>query len=130
MTTFVADTHALFWHLADPRRLGRAARRAFAAADSGKWTCHVPAVSLIEIWLLHERGRLRVGPAQVLETLAGHAGYAVLPLDVEQTVEFGALPAVRDPMDRMILAAARVTGSKLVSADAALDGHGVGRIWD
>lgn len=128
--TFVADTHAIVWHLTHEARLGRAARRAFRSADGGKALCHVPAIALVEIALLYEKGRLRLGPVQVLETLAGHAGYAVLALDVEQAVEFGTLPGVRDPMDRLILAAARATGSRLISGDEALDGHGVERIWD
>jgi PIN domain nuclease of toxin-antitoxin system len=130
MATFVADTHALVWHLTEPRRLGKAARRVFAGVDSGRSLCHIPVISLVEIWLLHERGRLRIGPAQVLEALAGHPGYAVLPLDVQQVVEFGALPAVRDPMDRLIAAAVRATGSKLVSVDEAFDGCGSERLWD
>jgi PIN domain nuclease of toxin-antitoxin system len=49
---------------------------------------------------------------------------------VEQAVEFGSLVGVRDPMDRLVLAAARVTGARIVSVDPALDGHGVERIWD
>jgi PIN domain nuclease of toxin-antitoxin system len=89
----------------------------------------VPAVSLVELSLLHERGRLRIGPAQVLEAIAGRAGYAILPLDVEQAIEFGALPTVRDPMDRLIVAAARATGSRLVSIDESLTGLGVEVLW-
>jgi PIN domain nuclease of toxin-antitoxin system len=129
MTTVVADTHALVWHLVAPRKLGKGARRAFAAADSGRWLCHVPVVSLVEAWLLHERGRLRIGPAQILEAIAGRPGYGVLPLDVEQAIEFGALPAIRDPMDRLIVAAARVTGSRLVTVDDSLEGHGIEVVW-
>ncbi len=128
--TFVADTHALVWHLTEQRRLGRAAQRAFRSADVARSLCWVPAISLVEISLLYEKGRLRINLARVLETLAGHSGYAVLALDVEQTMAFASFPAVRDPMDRLVLAAARATGSKLVSADEALDGHGVERIWD
>jgi len=129
MTTLVADTHALVWQLTDPQRLGKAARRALAAADTGRALCHVPAVSLVEVALLHERGRLRLGVAQVLQALAGHAGYAVLPLDIEQAMEFAALVGLRDPMDRLIAAAARATRSRLVSADATFDGV-VDRLWD
>lgn len=129
MGSVVADTHAIVWHLTEPRRLGRRARDAFSAADQGRLFCYVPAVALVEVWLLYERGRLRVSPVQLLETLAGHAGYAVLALDVEQCVEFGSLTALRDPMDRLVLAAARATGSKLVSADEMLSGHGVDRVW-
>lgn len=130
MTAFVADTRALVWQLTDPKRLGRGARRAFAAADAGRWLCHVPAITLVEISLLAERGRLRVGLPQVLETLAGHSGYAILSLDMEQALAFASLVSIRDPMDRLVMAAARATGARLVSNDEALSGHGVERIWD
>lgn len=130
MPSLVADTHALVWHLTDPRRLGAAARRAFESVDAGRAVCHVPAVALVEIWLLHERGRLGVSPVQILETLTGHPAYGVLPFDADQAIEFGALPAIRDPMDRMIAAAVRATGSRLVSADRALAAAGVDTVWD
>ena len=130
MVSVVADTHAIAWHLTDPGRLARGARRAFAAIDAGRWLCHVPVIALVEIWLLHEHGRLRIGPAQLLDAITGHPGYAVLSLDAIQAMEFGVLPRVRDPLDRLILAAARATRSRLVSADEALGGHGVERLWD
>jgi PIN domain nuclease of toxin-antitoxin system len=97
MVSVVADTPAIVWHLTDPTRLGRGARRAFAAVDAGRWLCHIPVIALIETWLLHERGRLRVSAARVLDTLTGHPGYAILNLDAAQAVEFGTLPRVRDP---------------------------------
>lgn len=130
MTAFVADTHSLVWHLTDPKRLGRGARRAFSAVDAGRWLCHVPAIALVEVSLLAERGRLRVGLAQVLEALAGHSGYSILPLDIEQALAFASLVSIRDPMDRLVMAAARATGSRLVSNDQGLSGHGIERIWD
>jgi PIN domain nuclease of toxin-antitoxin system len=130
VTAFVTDTHGLVWHLTDPKRLGRGARRAFSAADAGRWLCHVPAIALVEVSLLAERGRLRVGLPQVLEALGGHSGYALLPLDIEQALAFASLVSIRDPMDRLVMAAARATGSRLVSNDQALSGHGVERIWD
>jgi len=126
----VADTHALVWHLSAPRKLGAAARRAFAAADEGRWLCCVPAIALVEIALLEERDRLAIGVDDVLRALAGHPGYAVLALDADQAVEFAALVGVKDPMDRLVLAAARATGSRLLSSDDVLDGFGVDRVWD
>jgi len=126
----VADTHAVVWHLTAPSRLGAAARRALARADEGRWLCCVPAIALVEIALLRERGRMAVGVDEVLRALAGHPGYAVLALDADQAVEFAALVGVKDPMDRLVLAAARATGSRLVSSDDGLDGFGVERLWD
>lgn len=130
MATFVADTHALVWHLTSPERLGRGARRAFAAADTGRSLVCVPAIVLVEIALLHERRRIEPGTARVLETLAEHPGYAVLALDAPQALEFAALVGVKDPMDRLILAAARATRARLMSSDEAFDGYGVERVWD
>jgi PIN domain nuclease of toxin-antitoxin system len=126
----VADTHALVWHLTAPRRLGAGARRALAAADDGRALCCVPAIALVEIALLRERGRIGVGVDEVLGALAGRTGYAVLALDAEQAVEFAALVGIPDPMDRLVLAAARVSRSRLVSIDSVFDGRGVERVWD
>jgi len=130
MISIVADTQALVWHLTDPARLGRAAQRALVAVDSGRWSCHVPAIALVELSLLYERRRVRVSTADVIAALTDHPGFAVLALDLEQAVEFAALPGLRDPMDRLIVAAAIATSSRLISSDEKLDGYGVDRIWD
>lgn len=71
-----------------------------------------------------------MGVEDLLEAVAGHPGYAVLALDGPQAVEFSGLVGVKDPMDRLVLAAARATGSRLVSSDDVMDGYGVERIWD
>jgi PIN domain nuclease of toxin-antitoxin system len=126
----VADTHALVWRLSAPRKLGRGAERAFDAADNGRWLCLVPAIVLVEVALLRERGRVGLGPADVLRALEGRPGYALLALDAEQALEFGALVGMKDPMDRMLLAAARVCADRLVSSDGVFDGNGVERVWD
>jgi PIN domain nuclease of toxin-antitoxin system len=90
----------------------------------------VPAIALVEISLLHERGRTDVKLGDVLQALAGRPGYAVLGLDAEQAEEFVGLRGIKDPMDRLVVAAARATRSRLLSADDAMDGFGVERLWD
>jgi PIN domain nuclease of toxin-antitoxin system len=130
MERVVADTHAVVWYLTEPRKLGAAARRAFAAADDGRWLCCVPAIALVEISLLNERGRTEVSPGDVLKALAGRSGYAVLGLDAEQAQEFAVLRGLKDPMDRLVVAAARATRSRLLSIDDTMDGYGVERLWD
>ncbi len=84
----------------------------------------------MEIALLRERGRLAVGVEEVLRALAGRPGYAVLALDGEQAREFAGLVGVKDPMDRLIVAAARATLSPVLRIDDALDGFGVERVWE
>jgi PIN domain nuclease of toxin-antitoxin system len=54
----------------------------------------------------------------------------VLALDLEQLEEFAALASIRDPFDRLIVAAARRTRAKLVSRDAKLAECGlVETVW-
>ena len=129
MKTLVADTNALVRHLVSNRGLGRAARRRFEEIDGGRARCLVPAIVLVEWWMLYERGRVSVSPSRVLAELSGHPSYDVLPLDVAQAMEFGALTAIRDPMDRLVAAAARAADAELLSSDADFDEHGVRRVW-
>jgi PIN domain nuclease of toxin-antitoxin system len=130
MGRLIADAHAIVWLLTAPRKLGAAARRAFQAADEGRTLCCVPAIVLVEIELLKERGRVGVSAKDVLRVLAGRPGYAVVALDTDQALEFADLVGLKDPMDRLVVAAARATGSRVVSVDDALDGFGVERVWD
>jgi len=90
----------------------------------------VSAIALVEIALPKERGRIAVGVDAVLGALAGHPGSAVLALDADRAVAFAGLVGVEDPMDRLGLAAARATRSRLVSSDVGLDGFGAPRVWD
>ena len=130
MVHLVADTHAIVWRLTAPRKLGRGASRAFDAADEGGRVCLVPAIVLVEVALLRERGRVKVGAADLLRALNGRPAYAVLALDGPQALEFGALVGVKDPMARRVLAAARVAGARLISSDPVFDRFGVERVWD
>lgn len=130
MRRVVADTHALVWRLTAPRKVGRAAARAFDAADEARWLCLVPAIVLVEVALLRERGRIGVGPAEILASIHGRSGYAVLALDAPQSLEFSARRGIGDPMDRLVLAAAAVSGARLLSSDGVFDGRGVERVWD
>jgi PIN domain nuclease of toxin-antitoxin system len=130
MTRLIADTHAIVWYLTAPRKLGAAARRELEAADEGRTLCCVPAIALVEIALLQERGRLAVGVGDVLRAIAGRPGYVVLALDTDQALEFAGLVGLKDPMDRLVVAAARVARCPVASVDDALDGFGVERVWD
>ena len=129
MTDVIVDTQALIWHLVEPRKLGKSARRTLAAADSGTLLCHVPVIVLAEAALLSERGRIRAGVQQVLASLAAHSGYAILSLDPEQCLEFAALIGMKDPVVRLVAAAARVLRARLISSDEVFDEH-LDRIWD
>jgi len=61
----------------------------------------------------------------------GTARVPVLPLDLAQAREFALLETMRDPFDRMLVAAARAAGTSLVTADTAIrDSALVEIVWD
>jgi PIN domain nuclease of toxin-antitoxin system len=52
-------------------------------------------------------------------------------LDFPQVAQFALLPGLRDPFDRMIVAAARAVGCALISADGTIADSGlVTVVWD
>lgn len=119
------DTHAWIFMVDDPKRLGRAARRAITKADR----IGVAAVSMWELALLIEKGRLSLD-RELLEWIRdalGQARVELLPMTpaVVATAHQlrGALDG--DPGDRIIVATALVEGVKLVTKDGRITDSGI-----
>lgn len=119
--SLLLDTHIALWWLEGGDRLTAIQRRAAAAAERGNEKLHIADVTLWEIAMLADRGRITVpeGMATFLEELESNARLEVLPITGAI-----ALDAVRlgdsfpnDPADRLIAATARVHGHTLVTAD-------------
>lgn len=114
------DTHVLIWHLASPKRVGRTATRLLRDVDAGRAEALIPAIVVVELSLLREAGRRVVGPVEVEALTAAQPGFRVLPLDAEQGREFALLSSLRDPYDRLVVAAARCADAVLLTADDAI----------
>ncbi len=81
--------------------------------------------------MLHERGRSAIGIPELEATMLRNPEIQLLPLDFAQAKEFALLSAVRDPFDRLIVAAARSVRCSLLSGDEAIAASGlVHVIWD
>ena len=129
MADYVLDTHACLFALAAPQKLGSKARRALEQAPVRGGTVWVPAAASAEIVMLKQLGRTDLG-VPALRVAFERAGWRFLPLDFEQIDEFAALGSIRDPFDRLIVAASRRTGAKLISRDTALEELGlVDVVW-
>jgi len=127
----VVDTHALVWHLSQPKRLGLGARRLLKQADQGKLLVLIPAIVVVELTLLRESGRRVVGPAEVQALLAEHGSFELLPLDLAQAAEFTLLASLLDPFDRLVVAAARTATATLLTADQRITDSGLARVvWE
>ena len=117
----VSDTHALVWYLAgETRRLSAGARRAFRDAEAGRRTVFISTVTLMEIALLEERGRLRIDYRGLREQLGLRPGLPLEPLLPEDIDEARALVQLRDPFDRLIAGTAIRLALPLLTNDARI----------
>jgi PIN domain nuclease of toxin-antitoxin system len=119
------DTHAWIFLVDDPKRLGRAARRAIAKEDR----LGVAAVSMWELALLVEKNRLSLD-RELLEWIRDaleQPRVELLPMSAAVVATAHQLRGAFDggPGDRLIVATAVVEGVKLITKDARISESGV-----
>ncbi len=130
MPAYLLDTHTCLFALASPKRLGTRARRALTRADESGHPVWLPAAVAAEVVLLKELGRTDLGLPQLREVIE-RTCWRFLPLDLRQLDEFATLVAIRDPFDRLIVAAARAARAKLITRDATIEELGlVDVVWN
>ena len=124
----ILDTHAWIWWVAEPTRLGRAARRTLEAAKR----IGVPAICCLEVATLAGRGRITLD-RPVLEWL--HDALAaprmeLISLTPVVAVKAAELPASfsGDTADRLIVASAILEAGHLVSKDDRIRQSGAVRV--
>ena len=131
---YVIDTHPLvFWSSNRQRRLGRRARRILQETEQGKHSLIVPIIVLEEIGRLVERKVVRLGVPfrRWVAELERSPNFQVQPYTLEVLLEAAALPAIRDPADRVIVATARQLRCPLITADELIqDGDWIDTVWD
>jgi PIN domain nuclease of toxin-antitoxin system len=114
------DTHIWVWSVADESRLSDAVRRALDDPAHERW---VSAISMWEVLILAERGRLILEPdarSWVRRALAD-APVREAPVTIDVALASRAVRlANQDPADRFIAASAKVFGLTLVTADRNL----------
>ena len=130
MPSFVLDTHACVYSLVAPAKLGNKARRALRSVEAGRGEAWIPAAVVAELVLLRELGRIEIGLPQLRTALERAPALRFLALDLRQLDEFAVLGAIHDPFDRLIVAACRALGAKLLTKDRAVEEWGlVQTIW-
>ncbi len=134
MSRYIADTHALLWHLTNDSKLSPVARQIFRKADAGLHQILVPGIVLIEMIYLVEKGRIPAILVDNLLALLGTSGgsYAIAPLDKGTAKAMRSVPraTVPDMPDRIIVATAVQLGLSLISRDSKIQDAGVVKvIW-
>ena len=129
------DTHALVWWVAEPSRIPAKARRAIDAAVKQGQMLAVSSISIWEVAMLAERGRIAftvdadtwLHNVQALPMLTFHSVDNAVALRAVRLPGF----AHRDPADRMIVATAIGLNATLVTADRRLQAYKpITTLWD
>lgn len=113
MNVFV-DTHVLVWRFLEPSKLSPAQAGFFQREETGFL---VPTIVLLEIQYLKEIGRIEVNLGDFLLTLKSEDKFRLIPFDEMVMLESLNLATTRDPFDRIILAHALATATKILTKD-------------
>lgn len=123
MSAVVTDTHALLWYLNNSSELSANALAAFETAEQGGYLIYIPAIILVEIRYLVEKGR------DVFEQDFGlvvskmndpNTALKFAPLNQATAEDLGQIPrsVVPDMPDRLIAATAFNLNLPLVTKDS------------
>lgn len=119
----VLDTHVWIWLESDPDRLGESARsRIEQAARSGRLWVSVMSVWEIGMLVAKDRIRLSMPVDEWVRQASVTPGMQMLGVTPEIALESTRLPDTPhgDPIDRLLMASARVHNLTLVTADETI----------
>lgn len=120
------DTHVVAWlYFGQAQELSRDAAAAIESSP-----LFISPMVLLELGYLHELGRLAVTAEKIVQTLAGDIGLEI----AQQPFADVARQALhetwtRDPFDRLIVAQAKLSQSRLLSRDRLIRQHYRHAIW-
>ena len=119
----VLDTHVMVWAVEGDRRLGTNACAAIEAAERAG-AIGISAITPWEITQLAERNRLRLVQevGTWIEAVLALPGMRLMPIEPAVALDSVRLPGPfhADPADRLIIATARHSGARLVTADGTI----------
>ena len=114
------DTHVWFWLVLGSAALCSAARKTISGAAS-IGNLRIAAITVWEVALLASRNRVALGKPTIrwVEEAVAASTVIVEPLSPSIAVESCELPEMfhRDPVDRLIVATARVANATLMTRD-------------
>lgn len=111
---YVVDTHILIFRFLEPKRLSAKHKTLF---QQEKNIFLVPTISLLEVQYLSEIKRINLDLGDFLVALKKEDQFQIVNFD-EPTLYYSLkLTSTRDPFDRIILAHALSTSTKILTKD-------------
>ncbi len=125
MSAVVSDTHSLLWYLNDSSKLSSDALAAFEKAEQNGLPIYVPAIILIEVRYLVEKGRdIFESDFQLivseLNSSSSALTFAPLNQSIAENLEKVSRAVVPDMPDRLIAATAFSLNLPLISKDGKI----------
>jgi len=125
MSAVVSDTHSLLWYLNDSSKLSPDALAAFEEAEQNGLPVYVPAIILVEVRYLVEKGRdIFESDFQLivseLNSSSSALTFAPLNQSIAENLEKISRSVVPDMPDRLIAATAFSLNLPLVSKDGKI----------
>ncbi len=118
------DSHILLWVFDETTRLSAVAREAIEEEDN---VLFVSTASLWELQHKISRGRLQLKTplAEMVATLVDQGNCQILPVFADHIWNMSTIPwHHNDPVDRLLIAQARVEGLVFVTADDEIKKYG------
>ncbi|MCC6809478.1 MAG: type II toxin-antitoxin system VapC family toxin [Deltaproteobacteria bacterium] len=128
MTRLLLDTCTFVWLVAEPRKLGRAAKKAIDAAE----TLVLSDVTALEVCLKWRAGKLRLPepPRRWITEQAEAWHVEWLSLRQEHMFRASELePIHADPYDRLLVAQALSENLRIVTPDEGIARYPVSTLW-
>ena len=126
----VADTHALIFHAAADKHLGKRAAAVFAAAERRAGIVYIPVAVMWECALLARVGRINLGRSapEFFADLFSNPAYQPVDLTPGQVYAADEMRPNDDPFDALICAAARHLDLPLITRDGDIEDSGLIRV--
>jgi PIN domain nuclease of toxin-antitoxin system len=125
MNLYVADTHALYWHLTASPRLSDAAGAAFDEGVRGEALIYVPAIVLAELYYLNQKFGQPLDFEEEYARFEQSGQFVMTPFDPSDVLNFDQNAAVPEMHDRIIVGLARRLGAVCISRDPLIVNSGL-----
>lgn len=132
---FVADTHALVWHLTESPLLSTEAKRRFLQADSGEAIIYFSVMTMVEILYLYEKGRVPKEFYLLFQNIISskkNESYQIVDFSKEVATSVSEIPRkiIPELPDRLITATAFHLNLPLITKDHRIQSwEGLVTIW-
>jgi PIN domain nuclease of toxin-antitoxin system len=129
--TFIADTHALLWHLINDPKLSQVAKSALATVDQGQAMLVIPAVVLTEVVQVVMKGRIALSEQQLtahIQAWQAAANIRMTNLTPQLILASRQYPIIPDIFDRLIVAEALALDVPVITKDTSITDSQLARI--